>query len=126
MWEPAHWAWFGNRTACRSGPEMKSKVIIAALLTVGVGSSLYSYLRRGPKLAEMDGVILADISNKTGEAAFDGSLREALGVSLAQSPYLNVVSEEKVIEALRGAGEKAGSSFTRELGQKICERVGAK
>jgi tetratricopeptide (TPR) repeat protein len=105
---------------------MKSKVIIAALLTMAVGSSLYSYLRRGPKLAEMDAVLLTDISNKTREAAFDGSLREALGVSLAQSPYLNVVSEEKVSEALRGAGDQAGSSFTRELAQKICERVGAK
>src|SRR5260370_16716486 len=93
---------------------------------VAVAASVYSYLRRGPKLAESDAVLLTDFSNKTGEAAFDGSLRAALGVSLAQSPYVNVVSDEKVSEALRGLGRSADEPLTRDLAQKICERAGAK
>ena len=105
---------------------MKSKLTIAALVMVAVAASLYSYLRRGPKLAESDAVVLTDFSNKTGEAAFDGSLRAALGVSLAQSPYVNVVSDEKVSEALRGMGRSADEPLTRDLAQKICERAGAK
>lgn len=105
---------------------MKSKITIAALLLVAGASSLYSYWHRGPKLAEMDGVILADFSNKTGEAVFEGSLREALGVSLAQSPYVNVVSSEKVSEALRGLGHAVNEPVTRELARKICGRAGAK
>ena len=105
---------------------MKSKLIIAALLMVAVVASLYSYLRRGPKLAESDAVVLTDFNNKTGEAVFDGSLRAALAVSLAQSPYVTVVSDEKVIEALRGMGRNADEPLTREVAQKICERTGAK
>ncbi len=105
---------------------MKSKLTIAALVMVAVAASVYSYLRRGPKLAESDAVLLTDFSNKTGEAAFDGSLRAALGVSLAQSPYVNVVSDEKVSEALRGMGRSADEPLTRDLAQKICERAGAK
>lgn len=105
---------------------MRSKLIITALLIVAVASSLYSHLRQSPKLADADVVLLTDFSNKTGEAAFDGSLREALGVSLAQSPYLNVVSDEKVNEALRVTGHSADEPFTRELAQKTCERMGAK
>src|SRR5260370_16930022 len=100
--------------------------MIAALVMVAVAASVYSYLRRGPELAESDAVLLTDFSNKTGEAAFDGSLRAALGVSLAQSPYVNVVSDEKVSEALRGMGRSADEPLTRDLAQKICERTGAK
>src|SRR6266851_9722635 len=100
--------------------------MIAALVMVAVAASVYSYLRRGPKLAESDAVLLTDFSNKTGEAAFDGSLRAALGVSLAQSPYVNVVSDEKVSEGLRGMGRSADEPLTRDLAQKICERAGAK
>ena len=63
---------------------------LSALLT---GCGLF---HSGPKLAESDTIVLADFTNATGDAGFDGSLNDALAVSLGQSPWLNIISPEKV------------------------------
>ena len=35
-------------------------------------------------------VLMADFVNTTGDAVFDGTLKQALAVDLEQSPYLNI------------------------------------
>ena len=40
-------------------------------------------------------VVLADFDNTTGDAVFDGTLKQALAVDLGQSPFLNVLSERQ-------------------------------
>ena len=105
---------------------MQVKLTIAVGLLAASAYGTYVYLRHLPKLSEADAIVLGDFTNTTGEAVFDGSLREALGVSLAQSPYVNVVSSEKVTEALRALGRPANRPITRDLVSGICERTKAK
>ena len=105
---------------------MQIKLMIAAGLLAASAYGGYVYLSRLPKLSEADAIVVGDFTNTTGEAVFDGSLREALGVSLAQSPYVNVVSSEKVTEALRTLGRPANQPITRDLAGGICERTKAK
>src|SRR6266478_605059 len=105
---------------------MQIKLTIAAGLLAASAYGVYAYLHRAPKLSENDAIVLGDFNNATGEAVFDGSLREALGVSLAQSPYVNVISSEKVSEALRGLGRPADQPVTRELASGICQGTNAK
>ena len=105
---------------------MQIKLTIAAGLLAASGYGAYLYVRHLPKLSESDLIVLGDFTNTTGEAVFDGSLREALGVSLAQSPYVNVVSIEKVTEALRALGRPANLPIARDLAGGICERTKAK
>jgi tetratricopeptide (TPR) repeat protein len=105
---------------------MQMKLTIAVGLLAASGYGVYVYLREIPKLKEADAIVLGDFSNTTGEAVFDDSLREALGVSLAQSPYVNVVSSEKVAEALHALGRPANQPITRDLAGGICESTKAK
>jgi len=105
---------------------MQIKVTIAVALLVASGYGVFAYMHRLPKFSEADAVVLGDVSNTTGKAIFDGSLREALGVSLAQSPYLTVVSSEKVSEALRASGRTAEQRITRELAPALCTSTKAK
>jgi len=105
---------------------MQIKLMVAAGLLAASGYGAYVYVSHLPKLSESDAIVLGDFTNTTGEAVFDGSLREALGVSLAQSPYVNVVSSEKVTDALRAIGRPADQSVTRDLLSGICERTKAK
>src|SRR6266481_9026460 len=105
---------------------MQIKLSIAAGLMAASGYGAYVYVRQLPKLSEADAIVIGDFTNTTGEAVFDGSLREALGVSLAQSPYVNVISSEKVSEALRGLGRPADQPVTRELASGICQGTNAK
>jgi hypothetical protein len=83
---------------------MRTKLVISGLLLALVAAGAYWYFLRGTKLSETGTIFIADFANTTGESIFDGFLREALEISLAQSPSLNVISEEKVSEALRSQG----------------------
>jgi tetratricopeptide (TPR) repeat protein len=104
---------------------MRTKLVISGLLLALLVTGAYWLYPRETRLSETDTVLLADFANSTGDAAFDSSLREALAVSLAQSPLLNLVSEEKVSEALRSEGSASSATFTRNLAHAVCQRVGA-
>ncbi len=104
---------------------MRAKLTIAGLLLAAVAVGFYWYSQRGMKLSETDSILIGEFSNAAGDSVFDGTLREALGVSLAQSPSLNLVSVEKVREALRSMGRPADSLLLQELAPSLCQRLGA-
>ncbi len=104
---------------------MKAKLAFAALLLVLVAAGFYWYSGRGTKLSVTDSILIGDFTNATGDPVFEGTLREALAVDLAQSPSLNLVSVEKVGEALRSLGRPAGTRVTREIAPKLCPVLGA-
>src|SRR5205085_1414214 len=62
--------------------------------------------------------------NTTGDAVFDGTLRQALAVKLDESPYLNVFPDDRVRYTLRLMGRPADERLTPVVGREICERQG--
>ncbi len=86
------------------------------------------YLRstQSAKLTEKDSVLLADFVNTTGDPVFDGTLKQALAVQLEQSPYLNIVPESKIREALKLMGRSPEERVTNEVAREICQRQGIK
>src|SRR5208283_4074604 len=98
-------------------------VLLVALL---VAAGLYWRSHRGPRLTEKDTVVLADFANSTGDAVFDDTLKTALSVSLNQSPFLNVLSENKVAETLQEMTRPAGTKLTPDLARELCVRAGSK
>ena len=105
---------------------MQMKIPIATALLAASGYGIYVYAHHAPRLGESASIVLGDFTNTTGKTIFDDSLREALSVSLAQSPYVDVVSSEKVSEALRGLGRPTDQRVTRELMAEICAATKAK
>jgi tetratricopeptide (TPR) repeat protein len=83
-------------------------------------------LHRVPVLTERDSILLTDFVNTTGDSVFDGTLKKALAVALGQSPYLNVVSDEKVQQTLKLMRRPPDTRITRDIGQEICQRNGFK
>jgi len=77
-------------------------------------------------LTEKDTVVLADFTNKTGDAVFDDALKQALAVELGQSPFLNVLSDRKVSETLRMMGRPPNERITVDMGRELCLRTGSK
>ena len=105
--------------------ELKTKLAIGGLLIVALAAGAVWYFHGTRKLTEADSIIIGDFLNGAGDAVFDGSLREALAISLAQSPLLNLISAEKVTEALRAESLPATSQLTRELAPRLCQHLGA-
>ena len=103
-------------------PAIVGAVIIAALVALG----LFLHSRHANALTEKDTVVLADFINTTGDPVFDGTLKQALAVQLEQSPYLNLLPESRVREALRFMGRKPDDRITNDVAREICLREGAK
>src|SRR5262249_39359218 len=79
-----------------------------------------------PALTDKDTILLADFVNTTGDAVFDGTLKQGLAVQLEQSPYLNIFPEERARETLRLMQRPRDEKITREVGREICQRSGIK
>src|SRR6266446_5753346 len=103
-------------------------LVLAAVLIVAalIGGALYFRLRPATPLTEKDTIVLADFDNTTGDAVFDGALKQALAVQLGQSPFLNILSDRKINETLRLMGRGPNERVTREVAQEICLRTGSK
>ncbi len=97
--------------------------VIMALLVAG---GLYFRSRHSAKLTEKDSVLLADFVNTTGDAVFDGTLKQALAVQLEQSPYLNILPESRIQQALRFMGRSPDERVTKDIAHEICLREGVK
>jgi serine/threonine protein kinase/tetratricopeptide (TPR) repeat protein len=101
-------------------------VLAVGVLVLLIATGLYFRSRQSAKLTEKDGVLIADFVNTTGDAVFDGTLKQALAVQLEQSPYLNLVPESKIREALRLMGRSADERLTTDVAREICQRQGIK
>ena len=99
--------------------------LIAAVLLVVLGTVWYLHRRQSSALASQDWIVLADFSNTTSDAVFDGALRQGLAVQLEQSPYLRLLSDQRIQRTLRLMGQPADARLTPELAREICERTGS-
>ncbi len=95
--------------------------VAAVLILAATGFFLFRS-RQSAKLTEKDSVLLADFVNTTGDPVFDGTLKQALAVQLEQSPYLNIVPDSKIREALRFMGKPPDQRITNEIAREICQR----
>jgi eukaryotic-like serine/threonine-protein kinase len=93
-------------------------------MALATGSYLYSH--RTPKLTEKDTVVLADFANHTGDQVFDDTLKTALSVSLRQSPFLNVLSDDNVAATLKLMARPGTAAVTPEVARELCLRAGSK
>ena len=105
---------------------MRTKLLLAGLLLVLLVAGGFWYSGNSVKLTDKDILLVGGFENSTGDAVFDGSLREALSIGLAQSPLLNLVSAEKVAEALHSQALPPNTPVNREFAPKLCGHVGAK
>jgi serine/threonine protein kinase/tetratricopeptide (TPR) repeat protein len=93
------------------------------LVLTGATAWWLSHSASRPTLTDKDTIVLADFENKTGDAVFDDTLRQGLSVELQQSPFLTLISDQKVQQELALIGQPKGTRLTSEMAQQICERT---
>ncbi len=96
-------------------------VVVAALV-----GGYYATHRPTPKLTEKDTIVVGDFANSTGDPVFDDALKQALSVSLRQSPFLNVLSDEKVAATLKLMTKPVNTPLTPDVAQELCQRADSK
>jgi len=102
------------------------RVIVPAILVLAaVAGGGYFYFHRTPKLTDKDTIVLADLTNATGDPVFDGTLRQGLSVQLEQSPFLSIVSDQQIQHTLEMMGQKPDAKLTPEIARELCQRTGS-
>jgi hypothetical protein len=102
---------------------MKIRILMASVIVVGALCA--GWWQRPARLGATGTMLLCEIANESGDKNFDGSLREALRIASLQSPYLNLVSDEKIRNVLREMGQPDGAPLTEGLAPSVCTKAGA-
>jgi serine/threonine protein kinase/tetratricopeptide (TPR) repeat protein len=107
-------------------PRMVFLIAGAAVLVLLAAGAFYWRSTRAHTLTERDSIVLTDFINTTGDQIFDRTMKQALEVDLGQSPFLNVVSEQKVRTTLKLMGRSEDERLTTELARDLAQRTGCK
>jgi len=97
--------------------------LLCAFIAAG---GLYWHSHLSPKLTDQDTLVLADFDNSTGDPIFDDTLKQAISVQLAQSPFLNILSDARTRATLRLMAKPPGTKVTSDVARDLCQRAGAK
>jgi eukaryotic-like serine/threonine-protein kinase len=110
-----------------SGLRWKAVAIGGATLIalLAIGGWLYN-TRHAHALTQADTVVLANFTNKTGDPVFDETLRQGLAAQLQQSPFLSLVSEQRIQQELRLMGVPPDSKLSPKMAGDLCQRLGSK
>jgi DNA-binding winged helix-turn-helix (wHTH) protein/tetratricopeptide (TPR) repeat protein len=101
-------------------------IALAAILTVVTVVGAWRWLApRRTAMNDKDTVVLADFANSTGEPVFDEALRQGMAVELEQSPFLALISDQRVQHTLRMTGRAADSRLTPDVARDVCARLGS-
>ena len=100
-------------------------VVLAVVLATGSAAGWF-YWRRANTLTEKDTIVLSDFTNTTGDNVFDDALKQGLAVGLDQSPFLNILSDDRVRQQLRYMGKPPDERLTPAIARDVCQRSGSR
>ena len=95
----------------------------AVVVTAAVAGLIYS--RRPAPLTDKDTIVLADFTNTTGDPVFDETLRQGLAVQLQQSPFLSLISDDRIRRTLPLMNQPADARLTPDVARVVCVRTGS-
>jgi eukaryotic-like serine/threonine-protein kinase len=108
----------------RSGVGWSWWLPIAVLfLGMAVVSGWYYGFRVSKGLTGEDTVVLADFTNATGDPVFDDTLRQGLSAQLEQSPFLNLLSDERITQTLELMQQPKTTRLTYPIAVEVCKRA---
>lgn len=100
-------------------------VTLAGLTVLAVIAGLLWQIRSKPRLTDKDTVVVADFINATGDPVFNDTLRHGLSTQLEQSPFLNLLSDARVAQAIALMAQDKNSPLTADTARRVCERTGS-
>ncbi len=107
-------------------PDPKSwprAIALLLLLLIVSGAGAFLFLTRGRRVVTAkDTVVLADFANQTGDPVFDDTLRQGLEIELEQSPFLKLISEERIHQTLSLMGQPPNAKLTPAIARELCQR----
>ncbi len=119
------------RTQGEPAVSVRRKILLSVvtLMVVGVvGFFVYARRQHPPttRLTAQDTIVVADFTNSTGDKAFDDTLKQALLIALRESPFLEILPENRVSKTLRLMTLDEATPLTPSVAREVCQRAGGK
>lgn len=96
----------------------------AVILLAIAGVAYYSFHARTAKLTAKDAIVLGEFTNTTGDPVFDGTLRQGLSAQLEQSPFISLISDQRIAQTLALMNQPSQAKLSHELTREVCRRTG--
>jgi tetratricopeptide (TPR) repeat protein len=119
----------GGTGDAAAGPRRKLIVragVAAALVAAGVLVSVVWRARHTAALTDRDSIVIGQFENSTTDPVFDETLLTALKVHLGQSPFLDIITDQRIGETLESMNRQANTRLTHDVTREICQRLGVK
>jgi serine/threonine protein kinase len=100
------------------------RFVALAIAIAALAAGIYFNFHLTPKLADKGTILLADFTNTTGDAVFDGTLRQGLAVQLEQSPLISLISDQRIQQTLSLMGQPPDAKLTPQIAWDVCQRTG--
>jgi eukaryotic-like serine/threonine-protein kinase len=114
--------WFDGIRRSRTLPIAAAALILVSIAGILLSRGFHKVSAIGPG----EPVVLAEFTNTTGDTVFDASLNRALTAALSQSPYISLVTPQKVAATLKMMEKPSGERLTRDIAREVCLRSGSK
>jgi len=98
---------------------------IVGIVTLTAAAGAYFHFHHAPMMTEKDSIVIADFANTTGDPVFDGTLRQGLSVQLSQTPFLNIVEGDQIVQTLRLMEKPPDTRLTPDVAREVCQRANA-
>ena len=117
----------GEPAAAARAPRRRTWLVAAALVAVVLaGLPAARWWFRGAALTDRDSLLVGSFENTTGDAVFDQTLTTALKVQLEQSPFLDIVADDRIRETLDSMNRAPDAHLTYDVTREVCQRLGVK
>ncbi|MGA8765122.1 MAG: serine/threonine-protein kinase, partial [Candidatus Sulfotelmatobacter sp.] len=101
-------------------------VLVCVVVVSVIAGGIYYASRRNRVLTAKDTIVLADFANSTGDPVFDDTLKQALSMTLLQSPFLNLLSDDQIAATLKQMTRPADTPLVPGVAREICQRSTSK
>src|ERR1700758_1760262 len=105
------------------GSRRNMMILAGAAAIAAIAAAGYWRAHATAKLSEKDPVVLPDFTNTPGDSVFDGTLRQGLEVQLEQSPFLSLLTEERIQQTLKLMEQSPNARLTPESAREVCQRT---
>jgi tetratricopeptide (TPR) repeat protein len=93
------------------------------IVIVAAGAWHFFLHKPALKLTDKDTIVLADFANATGDPVFDGTLRQGLSAQLEQSPFLSLISDQRIAQTIARMSQPKDVRLSKDLAREICQRT---
>jgi serine/threonine protein kinase/tetratricopeptide (TPR) repeat protein len=104
----------------------RKALAFAALLLIACAGGSYWHYRSRERLSANDTIVLADVTNQTSDLVLDDAINFALRIELAQTPFLQVLDEEKVRGYMKELNQPIDGRITLDIARQVCAKTSSK